>query len=104
MSVSHDLRAMNASAALLMGVPRVATLQSGAMVEVVPGWASANDTVLGTPGTINGDERTLSFIGEDAQGLKAGSPLTWNDKAWKVKHPQILANGALVKVFLQEMF
>lgn len=104
MSIADDLRAMAASASSLDGSSPYVTLKSGAVVEARPGVASVNDTVLGTPGAINGDERTLTILAIDAPGIKAGDPLTWADKAWKVKHPQLLANGALVKVYLQEVF
>lgn len=103
MSVADDLRAVQASAATLTELPTAVTLKNGVVVAAVPGVATVNDTVLGTGESIVGDERTLRFHAEDVPGLKAGDPLTWNGKSWRVKHPQLLANGGLIKVFLLEV-
>ena len=101
MSTRDDLRNILASAATLTDLPTAVILASGAVVEAFPGLATVNDTVLGAPGSINGDERTLRFVAADVLGLKGRDLLVWNGKSWRVKHPQLLANGAVVKAFLE---
>jgi hypothetical protein len=102
MTLQDDIRGMIDSAATLTGTPTTVTLKSGVDVEAFSGVATINDTLLGTPVAINGDEKTLRFVAADVPGIKAGDPLTWNSKLWKVKHPLSMANGSLTKVFLQE--
>lgn len=103
MALADDLRQMMANSSGLCPGPGSVTLQSGATVQATPGVATLEDTVMGG-GTINGDEKTLLFVVADlgADRPKAGDSLTWNGLAWRVRYPQILANGALLKVFLQE--
>lgn len=103
MPMPDDIRRMTSSAAGLMGVSTAVTLASGRVVDALPGLATINDTALGAPGQINGDERTLRFVAVDVPGLQAGDLLTWDGKAWKIKHPHIMGAGALIKAFLQEV-
>jgi hypothetical protein len=103
MTIAPDLRAMVAMSAALTGLPTAVTLAGGTVVQALPGVASVQDSVLGTGAEISGTERTLRFAAEDVPGLKAGDTLTWNGKTWKVKFPQQLAGGALIKAFLQEV-
>jgi hypothetical protein len=101
--VSDDLRAMLESAASLTDLPTAVTLKTGVVVEALPGVATLNDQVLGAGGEISGDERTLRFVAEDVPGIRAGDPLGWDSKSWKVKHVQRMANGSFAKTFLQEV-
>lgn len=103
MTIAADLRSMVAMSAALTGLPTAVTLAGGTVVQAMPGVATLNDAILGTGGEISGTERTLRFVAEDVPGLKAGATLTWNGKAWRVKHVQLLACGAAVKAFLQEV-
>jgi len=100
-SLEHDVRSMIASSAALIGQPTAVTLKSGAVVQALPGTATREDVALGG-GTISGQERTLRFVTADAQGLKAGDPLTWNGQNYAVLYPTFLADGLVLKVFLQE--
>jgi hypothetical protein len=101
MTLADDLRSMLDSSADLCPGPKAVTLKSGAIVQALPGIASREDVAMGGE-TINGTERTLRFATEDVPGLKAGDPLTWNSKRWVVIYPQLIGNGSLTKVFLQE--
>ena len=103
MGLADDIRSMIASTAGLTGQPTAVTLPGGTVVQALPGVASVQDSVLGTGAEVSGTERTLRFAGEDVPSLKAGDTVTWNSKNWKVKYAQLLASGALVKAFLQEV-
>jgi hypothetical protein len=103
MGAEQEIRNMIRYGAALTGRPTAVTLSDGRVTQAMPGFADADDTLLGTGTEINGTEKTLRFLVADAYGLvKNGAQLTWNGVQYRIKHTQLLASGLVIKAFLRD--